>query len=835
MIFSCEITQKPGRGGKVVSVNDCVQKLGFAVLVCTVVVRAGEPAQPVPFRHAGVVAAWKAYADRLSFGKGQTLALVDDGCTLSRPEWQMSDGGRPKVLVTYDSVDGDKDPSHEGKGYHGTTVGIPSSVNHGGKWGVAYRNQLAVIRALECCHCNVSDDKTVALALQWVIDHHKKYRITTVNLAPVDDLEHAKPVPGAIVGKLKKLRALGIWVSAPAGNHKFTNGISWPACQPKCFAIGAVRPGKDEVFLDRHAKVDLVVPAAATSSSNAIVCGAVMVLREAIEKAGYNWKSQGETLPDAMLAIFQKTGVAVNDTPSGNTFRRLNLKAALDFVFAVTRSELRRRQPNILLAISDDQSWMHAGAYGDRATRTPVFDRIAEAGVLFTRAFAACPSCAPSRSSILTGRPIWQLGTAGVLFGVLRPGPELFTLELKQNGYELASTGKTWGPGRIEGFAEKGGGAQREAVMGQSFDKRRLADRRVGINPNDYAANFDDFLAERDSTKPFFFWFGATEPHQTYEEGAWKRAGKRLDQARLPRCLPDDPVTRGEILDYGLEIEHFDSHLGRMLKSLKAAGELKNTLVIVTSDHGNPLPRSKCNLYDTGVRVPLAVQWPGRVPPGRRVVDLVSLIDLAPTILEAAGVEPPSGMVGRSLVPILESRRQGQVDTARNFIVTAFERHIIARQDGVGYPMRSIRTSRFAYIRNYEPKRWPAGDPDFYSSHQRFFGDCDRGASKSFILQNAHRPDVAPFYRLAFGRRPSEELYDLESDPGQLSNLAFHPKWLGTRKDLAGRLQAHLVATGDPRQRGESPWDGYPFVDRRIYQNPKWRTEGLAIPLRFGQ
>ena len=174
------------------------------MLLCVVgAACAGEPVQPEPFRHAGITASWKAYANRLSFGRGQTLALVDDGCTLSKPEWSKSDGDRPKVLVTYDSVDGDNDPRHEGKGYHGTTIGIPSSVNYGGKWGVAYNNQLAVIRALECCHCNVSDDKSVSRALQWVIDHHKKYRITTVNLAPVDDKAHQKPVDGQIVGKLK--------------------------------------------------------------------------------------------------------------------------------------------------------------------------------------------------------------------------------------------------------------------------------------------------------------------------------------------------------------------------------------------------------------------------------------------------------------------------------------------------------------------------------------------------------------------------------------------------------------------------------------------------------
>ena len=294
---------------------------------------AGEPAQPAAFEHAGVVAAWKHYGGRLTFGKGQTLALVDDGCTLSRPEWSKSEGDQPKVLVTWDSVDDDDDPKHEGRGYHGSTIGIPSSVNFGGKWGVAYNDQLAVIRGLECCHCNVSDGTTVAKALQWIIENHKKYRITTVNLAPVDDKAHDTPVRTDIDQKLKQLRELGVWVSAPTGNHNFTTGISWPSCQPDCFAIGAVRPGKDEVYLDRHAQVDLVVPAAATSSSNAIACGAAIVLREAITKTDYDWRADGPTLPRALLEIMKNTGVAVHDPATKRSYQRLNLKAALDHVF----------------------------------------------------------------------------------------------------------------------------------------------------------------------------------------------------------------------------------------------------------------------------------------------------------------------------------------------------------------------------------------------------------------------------------------------------------------------------------------------------------------------
>lgn len=295
---------------------------------------SSEPADPPAFKHAGVLAAWEAYRDRLSFGKGQTLALLDDGCKLSMPEWSMSDGELPKVRVTYDSVDGDDNPQHEGRGYHGSTIGIPSSVNYKGKRGVAFNNQVAVVRALECCHCKVADSKTLAAGLQWVIDHHVKHQITAVNLAPVDDLEHAAPVATEIDDKLRRLRELGIWVSAPAGNHNFTNGISWPACQPNCFAIGAVRPGKDEVYLDRHAKIDMVVPAAATSSSNAIACGAVLLLREAIDKSGYDWKQDGPNQPEAMLHIFQRTGVAVEDPATKLTFRRLDVKAALDYVFA---------------------------------------------------------------------------------------------------------------------------------------------------------------------------------------------------------------------------------------------------------------------------------------------------------------------------------------------------------------------------------------------------------------------------------------------------------------------------------------------------------------------
>lgn len=298
------------------------------------------PAQPPGFQQARITDAWKKYADVLTFGKGQTLALVDDGCKPGMPIWNTPVEGVPKVIANYDSIDDDDDPSHGKRGGHGSSIGVPSSMNFQGKCGVAYNNQVAIVRGVEGCHCTIRESGTLAKALQWVLDNHKKYKITTVNLAPVDDKERNEPSPTEIDAVLAALRKAGIWVSAPAGNHNFTKGISWPACQPNCFAIGAVNQA-EVVYLDRSEKIELVVPAAATSSSNAIACGAAMLLREAIEKAEYDWSADGANLPEAMLKIMQTTGKRVEDKATGKTFSRLDLLAALDHVATKGKKPLK--------------------------------------------------------------------------------------------------------------------------------------------------------------------------------------------------------------------------------------------------------------------------------------------------------------------------------------------------------------------------------------------------------------------------------------------------------------------------------------------------------------
>ena len=318
-------------------------------------------------------------------------------------------------------------------------------------------------------------------------------------------------------------------------------------------------------------------------------------------------------------------------------------------------------------------------------------------------------------------------------------------------------------------------------------------------------------MAQRDKSKPFFFWYGVSEPHRAYEFDAGVTKGKKTDSVFVPDFLPDTDEVRRDILDYYVEIEWFDSHLGRMLDALEKAGELDNTIVVVTSDNGMPFPRAKTTLYDWGTRMPLAIRWPEKAPAGRKVDDLVSHTDFAPTFLEAAGLAVPEMMSGRSLLNVLTSEQEGRVDPRRDQVFTAIERHTWTRPNGRSYPSRAIRTPEFLYIRNYEPERWPAGDPDLDAEPQGPFGDVDRCPTKTFMLEAPNMRRFPREYELSFGRRPAEELYKIADDPSQAHNLAEDPRHASTREELSEALAKHLTDTGDPRSGGESPWDYYPY------------------------
>ena len=477
------------------------------------------------------------------------------------------------------------------------------------------------------------------------------------------------------------------------------------------------------------------------------------------------------------------------------------------------------RRPNILFCISDDQSYAHTGASGEPQIKTPAFDRIAREGIRFTHAFCDAPTCGPSRSAILTGQHIWRLEEAGNIHSTLPAKFSTYTELLEEAGYSVGFTGKGWSPGRLEP------GGRTVNPAGAGFNSRTVQPPFRGMANKDYAGNFDDFLAQVPGDQPFCFWLGTHEPHRGFEEGAGRRTGKDPAGVIVPPIFPDHPVVRNDLLDYFVEIEHFDRMVAAAIKTLEEAGQLDNTIVVVTSDHGMPFPRAKASLYDAGTHVPLAVRWPGGiVAPGRIHQGLVNLSALAPTFLVAAGQHVPGAMTASHLVDVFRNKdkpkQKRSRDSSAAFI--AMERHDGCREGGKGYPCRALRTRNYLYIRNYEPDRWPAGNPDReFCARYIPFGEVDSSPTKQLLMDNE---DFKRFYDLAFAKRPEEELYSVVKDPGQLVNLAGNPDFARVQQQLRTQLQAHLVGTRDPRALGlDAPWDYYPYYGQRRNQN--WKVD----------
>ncbi len=445
-------------------------------------------------------------------------------------------------------------------------------------------------------------------------------------------------------------------------------------------------------------------------------------------------------------------------------------------------------RPNILLCIADDASWHHFGANGDPVVRTPNFDRVAREGVNFKNAFCSSPSCTPSRGALLTGQQFWRLEDGANLWSRWPNQFAVYPDGLAQAGYHVGLQGKGWGPGNF------------------TFGGR--SNNPAGSGVKDFAT----FLKSKPAAQPFCFWFGSTDPHRLYERGSGVKSGLKLADVKVPPYLPDTPAVRSDILDYYFEIERFDRDLGAMLKLLEAAGQLDNTLVVVTSDNGWPFPRGKATCYDAGARMPLAVRWPARVKGGRTVEDFVSHTDLAPTFLAAAGLTPSPDLTGKSLLPLLASGKSGQVEAARDKMFFGRERHASVRAGNVGYPVRALRTADFLYLRNFEPERWPAGDPPLYGDVDQHH-DIDGSPSKQAVVEHDGSAGAKRRFDLAFGLRPAEELYDLRADPWQMTNVVDETRFAAAKKNLRAELDQHLTATKDPRASGKGgEFDRYFYV-----------------------
>ncbi len=315
---------------------------------------------------------------------------------------------------------------------------------------------------------------------------------------------------------------------------------------------------------------------------------------------------------------------------------------------------------------------------------------------------------------------------------------------------------------------------------------------------------------------------------------------------KVPAFLPDSGEVRSDIADYLYEIQWFDSHLQRMLDHLEQRGQLDNTLVIVTSDNGMPFPRAKANLYEFGIHMPLAIAWPQKIAGGQTTKDLVSLIDVTRTILEAGQLTPkmPDMMPGRSLLSRY-SMESDKTVPPRDAVFSGRERHSSSRYQSLSYPCRCIRTQTHLYIRNFHPERWPAGTPQKFDKAvydqsgqlvsstlgkpHAGYHDIDDGPTLRWMIANRDRPEVAKLLSAAVDLRPREELFDITVDPGCLNNLAESASHAETKKDLADRLTKYLTETGDLRQTDPEAahvWETYPRVSSlRWFPTPEWAVK----------
>ena len=450
------------------------------------------------------------------------------------------------------------------------------------------------------------------------------------------------------------------------------------------------------------------------------------------------------------------------------------------------------QRPNILFILADNWRWPTAGALGDPMARTPAFDRIAHDGVLFTHTFNPVPSCSPTRACLLTGRYAHELGERANLWSAFPRDTPVVTQLLREAGYDIGYSGKAWAPGKPELSGWK------ENPVGPKF------------------ASFTDFHAQHKSSQPFFYWIGNTD---TATRGGRLDSGTDackagLDPAGLvvPPELPDCPEVRQDLLNYYGGVLKLDEEAARAIALLEKGGELDNTVVIYTSDNGWQMPRGLANCYDRGSRVPLAIRWGNHLAAGRKVEEFVNVADLGPTFLDIAGLKPPPVMTMHSIKNLM----LGKPDTLqRNATFIERERHANVRHDNLGYPVRAVRTREFLYLRNLRPDRWPAGDPDVIFIHGRPFGDVDTTRAKDFLLAHQKEPAYAKYITPIFDKRPAEELYDLRSDPHQLTNVATQPAYAAALKELRARVDEWMKQTHDPRL--DPAYDGfeaYPYYGR---------------------
>lgn len=493
---------------------------------------------------------------------------------------------------------------------------------------------------------------------------------------------------------------------------------------------------------------------------------------------------------------------------------------------------------NIVFAFADDLG-RYASAYADPSRpspndliETPHFDSIASEGTLFENAFVSVPSCTPSRAAFLTGRHFFRNGSHSQLHHPWHQdsvkGEEATDpwQDVRGMGLMLADAGYHIGWSYKMHLSEDrmGGKKRNYTKSGRAFNSYSQVVSSAK-DPNsaktklleEVRGNFQAFLNDRNEQQPFFCWFNPTNTHRNWVQGSGKALwGLEPDKlkGRLPSFLPDNAIIREDFADYLGEAMAFDAAVGVLIDQLKTSGQWDNTLFVISGDHGAPgFPRGKCNLYDFGTRVPLAIRLPESMPirSAQRVVSPVSLIDLAPTFLDVVGLKPTQPMDGESLLPAIHSA-PGQADSRlRGWVLMGRENHVDeARPGGLPYPMRAIRNKQYLFITNFAPDRWPVAQPPLSASlttakkpQAKRRMDLDYGPTRDFFVEHEGSEDIRQAWELGIAKRPAEELYDVIADPDQTHNLIDTPAFNDIATRLRSQLMRELTGNGDPRVMGD--------------------------------
>jgi N-sulfoglucosamine sulfohydrolase len=490
-------------------------------------------------------------------------------------------------------------------------------------------------------------------------------------------------------------------------------------------------------------------------------------------------------------------------------------------------------KPNILFVFADDWG-RYASCYKGLDGRptlndvvmTPNVDRVAKDGVLFRNAFVNAPSCTPCRSSLFSDRYFFNCNQGAILQGaVWDESIQVYPLMLRDAGYTIGKSYKVWSPGTpVDApFGGQKYAYEKHGNLPQHFSIHAVSMVKGGMSVLDVRqkildqvrGNFEDFLAAWEKGKPWHYYFGPNTTHRIWVKGSGKLLwGIEPDslKGKLPGFLPDVPEVREDVADYLGECQAVDAYVGVLLECLEKTGEAGKTVVVLSGDHGMPgVTSGKCNLYDMGVSIPLIIRMPG-AKGGRIIDEFVRLPDLAPTFLEIGGVKPPENLYGRSLLPLLKSDKSGIIDKTHDCVITGRERHIAnAREGNLHYPMRSLHTPDYVYIRNFEPDRWPMGSPgavtpdnspemnELGKTTHIAFADMDASPTKAWLVQHRLDPKWPRYYEIAFGKRPTEELYDVRKDPDMLNNLAGEINFVAIKRKLSAWLMQELTRAHDPR------------------------------------